>query len=98
MARDEAALAEHQRDSMDAEELRLVIGQFDAFAERMSANLEQAEFATKRKLLRLLIKRIEVTDQDVRIVYKVSPRPFVNSPSSGGFLQDCLKFHRTAQG
>jgi site-specific DNA recombinase len=95
MARDEAALAEHQRDSVDAEELRLVLGQFDAFAERMSENLEQADFATKRQLLRLLIKRIEVTDQDVRIVYKVSPRPFVSSPSNGGFLQDCLKFHAT---
>jgi site-specific DNA recombinase len=95
LARDEAALAEHQRDSVDADELRLVIGEFDAFAERMSENLEQADFATKRKLLRLLIKRIEVTDQDVRIVYKVSPRPFVPSPSSGGFLQDCLKFHAT---
>jgi site-specific DNA recombinase len=95
LARDEATLREHQRDSINQDELRLVIGQFDAFAKQMSANLEQADFATKRKLLRLLIKRIEVTDQDVRIVYKVSLRPFVNSPSSGGFLQDCLKFHKT---
>lgn len=98
LARDEAALAEHQRDSMNEEELRLVLGQFDAFAEQMTENLEHADFATKRQLLRLLIKRIEVTDQDVRIVYKVTLRPFANSPSSGGFLQDCLKFHPTPSG
>jgi site-specific DNA recombinase len=98
LARDEAALHEQQTDSLDTEELRLVIGHFDAFAERMRAHLEQADFALKRKLLRLLIKRIEVTGQDVRIVYKVSLRPFVNSPSNGGFLQDCLKFHLRAQG
>lgn len=91
LARDEAALLEHQRDSIDADELRLLIGQFDTFAAQMSASLEQADFATKRKLLRLLIKQIEVTDHEVRIVYKVSLRPFANSPSSGGFLQDCLK-------
>ncbi|MCI0642689.1 MAG: recombinase family protein [Gemmataceae bacterium] len=98
LTRDETALQEHQRDSIDAEELRLVIGQFDAFAAQMTANLEQADFATKRKLLRLLIKRVEVTEQEVRIIYKVSFRPFVQSPSSGGFLQDCLKFHKTPSG
>jgi site-specific DNA recombinase len=98
LARDEAALQEHQRASIDPDELRFVIGQFDAFAARMSANLESADLTMKRKLLRLLIKQIEVTDQDVRIVYKVSPRPFANSPASGGFLQDCLEFHSRARG
>jgi site-specific DNA recombinase len=98
LAREEATLQEHQRDSMNEDELRLVIGQFSAFAEQMSENLEHADFATKRQLLRLLIKRIEVTDQEVQIVYKVSLRPFANSPSSGGFLQDCLKFHLTPSG
>jgi site-specific DNA recombinase len=97
LARDEATLAEHQRDSINEEELRLVISQFDTFAARMRENLEQADFATKRQLLRLLVRRIEVSDQDVRIVYKVSPRPFVNRPSSGGVLQDCLKFLLSAQ-
>jgi site-specific DNA recombinase len=95
LARDEAMLLEHQRDSINEEELRLVIGQFDLFAAQLSAGLEQADFATKRKLLRLLVKRIEVTEHEVRIVYKVSLRPFVPSPASGGFLQDCLKFRVT---
>ena len=98
LVRDEAALVEHQRDSIDEGELRLVIGQFETFAWQMNASLDQADFTTKRTLLRLLIKRIEVTDQEVRIVYKVSPRPFAHSPSSGGFLQDCLKFHETPIG
>ena len=98
LARDEAMLLEHQRASITEEELRLVIGQFDLFAAQLSAGLEQADFATKRKLLRLLIKRIEVTECEVRIVYKVSLRPFVHSPTSGGFLQDCLKFHATPSG
>src|SRR5579862_1619311 len=98
LARDEAALQRHQQDSIDEEELRLVIGQFDAFAAQMRANLENADWSTQRQLLRLLIKRIEVTDHDVRIIYKVSLHPFVDSPFGGGFLQDCLKFHNTAQG
>ena len=98
LARDEAALAEQQRESIDADELRLVIGRFNDFAERMRENLEHADFATKRQLLRLLINRIEVSDEDIRIVYKVSPRPFAGAPINGGILQDCLKFHLKAQG
>jgi site-specific DNA recombinase len=93
LARDERALQELQQASINEEELRLVIGQFDAFAAQIRASLDQADFTTKRSLLRLLIKRIEVANEEVRIVYKVSHRPFVNSPSSGGFLQDCLKLH-----
>jgi site-specific DNA recombinase len=95
LSRDEAALREHRCASENDEELRLVIDQFEAFAARIDEGLEQADFATKRKLLRLLIKRIEVTEQEVRIVYKVSIRPFASSPSSRGFLQDCLEFHLT---
>jgi len=94
LAQDEATLRQHQQGSLDTEELRLVIGQFDVFAAQMRANLEQADFTLKRKLLRLLIRQIEVTDEDIRIVYKVSLRPFVTAPK-GGFLQDCLKFHVT---
>jgi site-specific DNA recombinase len=91
LARDEAALQERQRESLNREELRLVIGQFDAFASQMSEHLDQADFATKRQLLRLLIKRIDVTKDDVRIVYKVSLPPFVPSPNKRGILQHCLK-------
>ena len=93
LARDERALQELQQASVNDEELRLVIGQFDAFAAQIRASLDQADFTTKRSLLRLLIKRIEVANEEVRIVYKVSLRPFISSPTSGGFLQDCLKLH-----
>jgi site-specific DNA recombinase len=93
LARDAKALQELQQASVNDEELRLVIGQFDAFAAQIRASLDQADFTTKRSLLRLLIKRIEVANEEVRIVYKVSLRPFISSPASGGFLQDCLKLH-----
>jgi hypothetical protein len=58
----------------------------------MNEGLEQADFTTRRKLLRLLIHRIKVDQEGVSIVYKVEPRPFVPSPASWGFLQDCLQF------
>jgi site-specific DNA recombinase len=91
LAREEAALAHHRREAVDAEDLRLAVGRFHEFAERIQDNLEHADFATKRQLLRLLVKRIEVGDEGIRIVYKVSPRPFPQAPANGGILHHCLK-------
>jgi site-specific DNA recombinase len=98
LASQEETLAQHDQAALHEEELRLVITEFEGFAQQMTAGLEQADFATQRKLLRLLINRIEVSESDVRIVYKVPLRPFVDSPFRGGVLQDCLKFHIIAQG
>jgi site-specific DNA recombinase len=93
LARDEAALHEQRQAANQADEIHLVIGRFEAFADEIRTGLSQADFELKRQLLRLLINRIEVTDEQIRIVYKVSLRPFVNSPfdSKGAFLQHCLK-------
>ena len=50
---------ETEQDRSDS----LLFGEFATFAQQMTEGLEQADFATRRKLLRLLVKRIEV-DQD----------------------------------
>lgn len=96
LAREEEALAQYQRNFCDEEELRLFIADFQAFAAQIADGLEQADFATKRKLLRLLIERIEVDEEEVRTVYKVQPRPFVPGPADRGFLQHCLRFPAAA--
>ncbi|MCR9295978.1 MAG: hypothetical protein NXI32_24955, partial [bacterium] len=43
-----------------------------------------------RDLLKLLVDRIEIHRDEVRLVYKVPQNPFVLSPASRGFLQHCL--------
>jgi site-specific DNA recombinase len=92
LQRDQEALAQHQNTLAADEELRLLCTDFTAFAHKMSAGLEQADFITRRKLLRLLIHRIEVNQDAICIVYKVALRPFVPSPDNRGFLQDCVEF------
>jgi site-specific DNA recombinase len=97
--REQKTLARQQLETTSDEELRLLIGQFDSFAQQINEGLEDANFETRRKLLRLLIQRIEIDRDEVRIVYKVQPRPFAHSPAKRGeFLQDCLQFHSKAQG
>ena len=91
LARAEEALAEHAREAADDEQVRLLVGHFDAFAAQMRSGLDGADFATKRKILRLLVKRIEVDENEIRVVYKVQPDPFVQGPARGSFLQDCWR-------
>jgi site-specific DNA recombinase len=98
LQREQETLAEHQRATSHTDDLRLLIGEFATFAEKISAGLDDADFDTRRKLLRLLVNRIEVDQDEVRIVYKVQPRPFAQSPASRGVLQDCLKFRATPSG
>ena len=84
---DEAAdLAARQTN---ASELRLVIGQLEAFAEQMRSGLDQSDWATRKSIVQALVKRIEIGETDVRVVYKVSPAPFERAPQGGGVLQNC---------
>ncbi|MCR9295216.1 MAG: hypothetical protein NXI32_21060, partial [bacterium] len=51
-----------------------------------------------RDLLKLLVDRIEIHRDEVRLVYKVPQNPFVLSPASRGFLQHCLSRQAIALG
>ena len=72
-------------------ELRLVIGQFEDFAQRVREGLQEGDWTTRREIIRALVKRIEIGTENVRVVYKVAPAPFVAAPDSGGRLQDCCR-------
>ena len=71
-------------------ELRFVIGKLQDFAVQIQAGLAQADPSAQREIIRALVKRIEVRDEEVRIVYRVTPTPFARAPA-GGILQDCWK-------
>jgi site-specific DNA recombinase len=69
-------------------ELRLVIGQLEEFARRVSQELQEPDWATRREVVRALVKQVEIDEQEVRIVYRVSPSPFEGGPQQGS-LQHC---------
>jgi len=83
-AQTQAQAAHHQA------ELRLVLGKLQDFASQIREGLSQADWATRREIIRALVKRIEVQPEEVRIVYRVNPAPFVRAPD-GGLLHDCWK-------
>jgi site-specific DNA recombinase len=97
--REEASLTTHERSLSQDATLRLVIADFSRFAEGICQRLDTADFEMKRNILRLLVKRIEVDTEEIRIVYKVNSHPFAQSPvERGNLLQDCSRRHNTAGG
>jgi site-specific DNA recombinase len=64
-------------------ELRLVIGQLEEFSSRVSQGLQEPDWDTRREVVRALVKKVEVDEQEIRIVYRVSPSPFEGGPQQG---------------
>jgi site-specific DNA recombinase len=78
------ARVEEERQTAE-QELRLVIGQLEAFAQRVSEGLGEADWRTRREVIRALVKRVEIDETEVRVVYKVCPCPFAEGPERGLF-------------
>ena len=47
-------------------ELRLVIGQLEEFARRVSQELQEPDWETRREIVRALVKKVEIDEQEVR--------------------------------
>jgi site-specific DNA recombinase len=77
------------RKSRD-EDMRRVIEHLEEFAKQVHRGLENADWNLRRELIRSLVKRVEVGEREVRVVYRVKPCPFDQGPK-GGLLQDCWR-------
>jgi site-specific DNA recombinase len=74
----------------EEQQLRLVIGQLKEFAGKVKEGLQDADWMTRREIIRALVKRVEIDKENVRVVYKVSPSPFAGSPERG-IMQHCWR-------
>ena len=83
------AEAAAKRESEEAD-CAAAVEQLAAFAQRVGDGLREADWDTRRAILRALIKHVEVGKEAVRVVYKVNPRPFDEGPERGR-KQDCWR-------
>jgi site-specific DNA recombinase len=82
---------------LEAEEVRTAIDQLESFGSRIRDGLKDAGWATRREIMRSLIRKVEVGTDAIRIEYKVGPLPFDGAPS-GGKSQDCGRGDYSALG
>jgi site-specific DNA recombinase len=87
LQQDAQALAAEQTRS---QQLRLVIGDWEAFAHRIRDGLGALDWATRREIIRTVVKRVEVDDDAIHVVYRVSPSPSEPRPIPG-VRQDCTR-------
>lgn len=84
-----------QRANED-EDLKLVVQHVDDFSQQLANGIETLSWEDKREVIRALVKRVEIGQEDVRVVYKIGQLPFVPGPASGASLQHCLWSDRGA--
>lgn len=71
---------QHLKEEAEVEgELRLFLGRLETFAAKVNVGLQHADFSTRREIIRALVKRVEVDEQQIRVVFRASP---TWSPSS----------------
>ncbi|GAH64665.1 unnamed protein product, partial [marine sediment metagenome] len=93
----ETELKEQSEKEEQLNALQLVIGRMKEFAEKVTARLREADWTTRREIIRAMIKEIRIDEEEVKIVYKVSPDPLLNESVKGN-LQHWLKRYQLFSG
>jgi site-specific DNA recombinase len=87
VARLEAQRQQQAEDARAETELRLIIGRLEDFGARVRAGIEQMGWLQRRELIRTLVKRVEIDQDEVNVVFWVQPTPDPSAPDL--FLPDC---------
>jgi site-specific DNA recombinase len=75
-------------------ELTLILGRLDEFATHVKDGLHAADWLTRRETIRALVKRVEIDQEQVRVVFRVNPPPQVPqlpSEKDAQSLQHCRR-------
>jgi hypothetical protein len=67
---------------------RLLIGRLEDCAAQVQAGRREADWSRQREMIRALGKRVEVAYDQVKVVFRIEPRPGDPSPEKKS-LQDC---------
>ncbi len=54
-------------------ELQVILGQLETFAERVKEGLQEADWFTRRDIIRALVKRVEIDQEQVHVIFRIGP-------------------------
>jgi site-specific DNA recombinase len=88
-----AALEQHaQQEAEEAavtHDLHMLVGRLDEFAAKVRAGLADADWHLRREIIRALVKEVEVTTEQITVVFRIGPPPLGPGPPPG-HLPHCL--------
>jgi site-specific DNA recombinase len=71
-------------------EIRLIMGRLEAFASHVKDGLQNADWLTRREIIRALVKRVEIDHEHVKVIFRVGPTsPSTPSDPRPQSLQHC---------
>lgn len=71
---------------MRQQELRLIISRLEDFATQVKMGLEQLDWQKRREIIRTLVKRVEIDQDQVNVVFRVEPHSPIPDPD-----KDCVR-------
>src|SRR2546425_3390121 len=69
----EAQIRQIQDEAGLEHELQLILGRLETFASKVKEGLAEANWVTRRELIRTLVKRVEVDQEHVNVIFRVGP-------------------------
>ena len=69
----EAQIRQIQDEAGIEHELRLILGKLETFASKVREGLAEADWLTRREIIRTLVKRVEVDQEHVNVIFRVGP-------------------------
>jgi hypothetical protein len=83
----EAQRRQLAEDAASRTELQLIIGRLEDFASQVHDGLAEAPWASKREIIRTLVKRVEIAHDQGKVVFRVEPRPGDSGPLKKKFAR-----------
>jgi site-specific DNA recombinase len=73
-------------------ELRLILSRLETFASKVKEGLAEANWETRREIIRTLVKRVEVNQEHVNVIFRIGPTtPSTPSDHHTQSLQHCRR-------
>lgn len=86
----EETLRQLRNEAETERQLRLIIGRLDEFSTRMMKGLESLDWTGRRTLIRTLVKRVEIDEETVKVIFRVDAVGRGGTTATESFSQDCL--------
>ena len=98
LERFQATATQAALDQVQRQELQQAMRQIEQFAQQVQLGLDEADWITRREIIRALVKCVKIETDQVRITYRISYRPFDRGPLGGQSLQYCWRSEHRALG
>ena len=89
LARLEAQAAAGTEQASLRAELQQTVSQFQKFSDQIGQGLENADWITRREIIRTLVKAVKIDSDDVKITYRINPHRETPRPERGRRVQHC---------